>query len=123
MEQHRKSVIREYKERRKPAGVFRIRNLVNGKMLLGSSLNLEGWPNRHTFQLNAGMHPNTDLQKDWAEFGPGNFVFEILEEVRVPDDPDFNPGDELTLLEQIWLEKLDPVGGRGYNLSDSIRQP
>jgi hypothetical protein len=49
-------------------------------------------------------------------------VFEILEVVQVKDDPNFNLKDELTLLEQIWLEKLQPFGERGYNTSDRIRE-
>ena len=30
--------------------------------------------------------------------------------------------DELTLLEEIWLEKLQPFGERGYNSSAKIRE-
>jgi len=119
----RKSLIRGYKERRKPAGVFQIRNSANGKLLLGSSLNIEGWSNRHKFQLAAGLHPNQDLQKEWNEHGPGTFVFEVLEEVKFSDDPDFSVEDELTLLEEIWWEKLEPVGEKGYNPDARIRQP
>jgi hypothetical protein len=40
----------------------------------------------------------------------------------VKDDPNFNLSDELTLLEMIWLEKLQPVGEKGYNPNDKIRQ-
>ncbi|MGC9365326.1 MAG: hypothetical protein ACP5FZ_12265 [Fidelibacterota bacterium] len=32
---------REYKERKTMAGVFQIKNIANGKVLLGSSLNLD----------------------------------------------------------------------------------
>lgn len=113
---------REYKERRKPAGVFQIRNTVNGKVLLGSSRNLEGPLNAHKFMLTIGSHRNEALQREWNEYGPESFVFEILEEVRIKDDPEFNLDDELTLLEQIWLEKLRPFGDRGYNTGDRIRQ-
>lgn len=114
---------REYRERRKPAGVFQIRNTVNGKVLLGSSMNLEGPLNRHKFALSLGNHENVALQKEWNEFGQANFAFEILEEVNVKDDdPHFSIEDELTLLEQIWLEKLQPCGDRGYNVNEKIRQ-
>jgi len=119
----RKSRIREYKERKITAGVFQIRNGANGKVFLGSSLNLEGWSNRHKFQLAAGSHPNRELQNEWTEFGAGTFVFEVLEEVKGADDPGFNIGDELTLLEEIWWEKLNPTGERGYNPDSRIRQP
>ncbi len=118
----RKDIKRAYKERKIPSGVFQVRNIVNGKVLLGSSLNLEGVFNRHRFQLSAGGHPNRALQSDWNTYGPDSFVFEVLEVVQAKDDPDFNLGDELTLLEQIWLEKLQPFGERGYNTNSCIRQ-
>jgi group I intron endonuclease len=107
----RREIKREYKERKKPAGVFQVKNTANGKILLGSSLNLEGPLNSHKFMLTIGSHRNAALQKDWNEFGADKFVFEILEVV-----------EELTLLEQIWLEKLQPIGERGYNESARIRQ-
>jgi group I intron endonuclease len=115
-------MLREYKERVKPAGVFQIKNTANGKVLLGSSLNLEGPLNAHKFMLQIGSHGNKALQKDWDEFGADKFVFEVLEVVKVKEDPHFDLSDELTLLEQIWLEALQPFGERGYNVNDKIRQ-
>jgi hypothetical protein len=56
------------------------------------------------------------------EFGEENFAFEILAEVEPTDDPNFNLSDELTLLEQIWLEELQPFDERGYNPDSRIRQ-
>jgi group I intron endonuclease len=122
MAKSRQELIREYKERKKPAGIFQVRNTVNGKILLGSSLNLEGPLNSHKFMLTIGKHRNEALQKDWNEFGGDKFVFETLEVVTVKDDPDFNLEDELTLLEQIWIEKLQPFSGQGYNKEPKIRQ-
>jgi hypothetical protein len=120
--QRRKEINRAYQERVKPSGVFQVRNLANGKVLLGSSLNLEGPLNKHRFMLQINSHPNKELQKDWNEFGPGQFTFEILETILVKDDPNFNLKDELTLLEEIWLEKLQPFGERGYNDGPRIRE-
>ena len=117
----RKELNREYMERVKPAGIYQVKNTANGKMLLGSSLNLEGPLNRHKFMLKIGSHTNKSLQKDWDELGPDNFVFEILEEVKVVESPNFNLSDELTLLEMLWLEKLQPVEN-GYNLNARIRE-
>ena len=118
----REEIKREYKERRMPAGVFQVRNKSNGKVLLGSSLNLEGPLNAHKFMLTIGRHRNDVLQREWNEFGADQFAFEILEIVKVKDDPNFNLSDELTLLEQIWLEKIQPFGERGYNPDNKIRQ-
>jgi group I intron endonuclease len=122
MAKTRQEIKREYKERKKPAGIFQIKNTANGKFLLGSSLNLEGPLNGHKFMLTIGSHRNEQLQKDWNTYGPDNVVFEILEVVNVKDDPDFNLEDELTSLEQIWIEKLQPFGERGYNTEKRIRQ-
>ena len=72
--------------------------------------------------LKIGSHTNKAFQKDWDEFGADQFVFEILEVVKVEDSPNFNLKDELALLEQIWLEKLQPFGERGYNLNANIRE-
>ena len=120
--QSRKEIHRAYKERVKPAGIYQVKNIVNGKVLLGSSLNLEGPLNSHKFMLKIGRHRNEALQKEWNEYGQDKFVFEILEIVKVKDDLNFNLSDELTLLEQIWLEKLQPFGERGYNIDTHIRQ-
>ena len=118
----RKELNREYQERPKPAGVFQVKNTANGKVLLGSSLNLDGALNGHRFMLKTGSHRNKALQEDWNEYGADKFVFETLEIVQVREDPNFNLSDELTLLEMIWLEKLEPFGENGYNPNDKIRQ-
>ena len=118
----KQDIKREYKERRKPAGVFQVKNIANGKVLLGSSLNLEGPFNSHKFMLTIGKHRNEALQKEWNEYGPDKFAFEILEVVEFKDDPNFDVNVELTLLEQIWTEKLRPFGERGYNTEPRIRQ-
>ena len=86
----KKDVKREYKERTKEAGIFQVKNIANGKILLGSSLNVEGPLNGHKFILTIGKHRNEALQKEWNEFGPDKFVFEILEVVQRKDDPYFN---------------------------------
>ena len=111
----RADLRRAYKETPRQAGIFQIKNTQTGKILLGSSTNLHGPLNKHRFMLSIGSHDNAALQQDWKQFGADAFTFEILEIVQPSDDPLFNLDDELTLLEQIWLEKLHPFGERGYN--------
>jgi group I intron endonuclease len=118
----KKDIIREYKEKEKQAGVFQVKNTANGKVLLGSSMNLQGPLNSHKFMLETGMHRNKKLQQEWNDYGPDQFIFEILEVVKIKKDPNFSVSDELTLLEQIWLEELQPFGERGYNTNSHIRQ-
>jgi hypothetical protein len=111
----RAEIRRAYKETPRQSGVFQIKNNQTGKVLLGSSTNLHGPLNKHRFMLSLGKHDNKELQQDWTLLGPGAFTFEILEVVKPSDEPTFCLEDELTLLEQIWLEKLQPFGERGYN--------
>jgi hypothetical protein len=51
---------------------FYIKNTVNGKILLGSSLNLEGYLNAHKFMLMTRSHRNEQLQMEWKKFGSKN---------------------------------------------------
>ena len=101
-------------------GVFQIRNLANEKLFVGSSMNLEGIFNRHEFQLKMGGHPNKSLQKDWNALGAENFAFEILEELESRENLDDEA--ELTFLEDLWLEKLEPYGEKGYNERKKTRE-
>lgn len=111
----KKALTREYKEAARPMGVYQIRNTVNGKMLIGSSVNLPAILNRHRAELRMGGHRNRELQKDWAEFGAEAFEFEVLDTLAPPDRPDYDPSGDLRALEELWLDKLSPFEERGYN--------
>lgn len=112
----RKALLRGYKESHKPMGVYRVLNRANGKALVGSSLNLPAILNRHQAQLKMGAHQNRALQADWQAFGAGAFAFEVLDVLEPPDRPDYDPSDDLRVLEAMWLEKLSPFEERGYNV-------
>ena len=118
----RAELKRRYKETPKQAGIFVITNTVNGKVLLGSSTNLHGPLNKHRFLLSHRSHFIKALQQDYDRFGPESFKFEIVEVIEQKDDPSFNLTEELDLLEQIWLEKLQPLGEHGYNENARIRE-
>ncbi len=118
MNDRRKELKRQYKESRQPMGVYRVRNKANGKVLLGSSPNLNAVWNKLRMQLSTSsflLHP--ELQRDWAEFGPDAFAFEVLEELEVPAaaPPSWNGSDDLAALLEIWCEQIEPWGERGYN--------
>ncbi len=115
MGKSKKELIKEYKENPPPMGVYQIRNLVNDKILVGTSTNLPGVFNREKFQLNLGGHPNKGLQADWNETGGDSFDFEILDELKPTENPGYDYKEDLAFLEEIWLEKLQPYGERGYN--------
>jgi hypothetical protein len=105
----------DYKASRRPMGVFLIRNLVNDKVFVGSTVNLDAMFNRIRFQLYAGAHPVKSLEDDWKRFGAGQFSFEVVEEVLPREDPNYDYKADLVTLEDLWLEKLAPYGDKGYN--------
>ena len=113
----RKQLKQEYKQTPRAMGIYQIRNIVNGKVFVGSSKNLDGIFNRHRFGLNNGSHINKDLQKDWND-GQENFAFEILEQLKPNDDPLYDYTEELQIMEELWLEKLQPYQEKGYNKPD-----
>ncbi|MDB4949080.1 MAG: LuxR family transcriptional regulator [Gemmatimonadetes bacterium] len=112
---NRKAVSRAYKETARPMGVYRVRNLRDGRMLVGRSVDLPSILNRERAQLKLGCHRNVALQRDWNELGPDAFVFEVLDTLTPPDDQSaYDPTDDLRVLEVLWLERLQPFGDGGY---------
>lgn len=111
----RKAAIREYKESHRLTGVYQIRNKVNGKVWIDSSTNVPAKFNRYRLQLNVGSHPSRSLQEDWREFGEGAFEFELLEPLEPRSDPNYDYASDLEALEDLWLEKVEPYDGQGYN--------
>ncbi len=106
----RKEIIRTYRETPLPAGVYRVRNNIRMKSLIGSSPNLPGMLNRLRFQLEHGSHPNQELRKDWAEFGSDAFTFEALDQLAPTNDSDYDATEDLRVLKQLWLDKLRETG-------------
>lgn len=110
----RKARTREYKETPRPAGIYRVRNTVTGKSLVGSSPDLVGMLNRQRFQLENGLHPEADLQKDWNVLGPDAFEFEVLDRLEPRDEPADDPTEDLRVLNEMWLQKLAASGEPFY---------
>jgi hypothetical protein len=119
----RKALIREYKRRRPPMGVYRIRNTVTGHSLVAASTDLPSILNRHRAQLGMGGHSSRALQADWVEHGPESFVFEVLDTLSPPDTPDDDPIADLTVLEDLWLEKLSLGADRLHTINPQRLAP
>lgn len=111
----KKELKETYRQMKFRMGVFQIRNLANGKILVDSNTNLDAIWNRHRTQLKFNGHPNQALQSDWNTFGEDNFRFEILAELEEQegDQPDYNK--ELKALAELYIEELQPFGDKGYN--------
>ena len=95
--------------------MFQIRNIVNGKIFVGSSVNLDAIWNRNKSELKFTGHPNTALQADWNKFGEENFRFEILSEIEQKDGDKIDYNKEAKKLEEMFMEELQPFGEKGYH--------
>jgi len=111
----KKEIKKQYKVTLTPMGVFQIRNLVNGKIFIGSNMNLPARKNRFELEFSMGTFMDHVLQKDFIEQGRGNFVFEVIDNLEPKEDPAYDYKDDLKTLEEMWIEKLQPYDERGYN--------
>jgi len=107
---------KQYLQNPPPMGVYKITNLVNGKIFIGSNLNVNGRINRHKFALENGSEEIKELLEDYKKYGEANIVFEIIDTLKPKDEPGINYKEELITLEELWKEKLQPYGDRGYNI-------
>jgi hypothetical protein len=115
MTDRRKELKEAYKNNPPPMGVYQLKDSVNGRVLVGGSMNLPGRRNSHYFQLAMGSHPNKALQADWQAHGEAAFAYEVLETVDGGKLPPEEWRAAVTALEAKWLEKLRPYDEKGYN--------
>ncbi|MFP2961114.1 GIY-YIG nuclease family protein [Myxococcus sp. 1LA] len=112
----RSELKRSYKEAPPPMGVYAVRCLANGKVLVGASANVQGMLNRIRFELSTGMDRLPALLEDWKRYGAEQFTFEVLDVLKPSDEPVVAPEEELKVLEALWLDRLKPYGEAGYNV-------
>ena len=111
----RKELKEEYKQMKFKMGVFQIKNNINGKIFIGSSLDLKAIWYAQKLQLDMGMHQNSELQKDWKEFGSENFIYEILDEINQTEDKPIDYKKEINTIEDMIIDDLQPFEENGYN--------
>lgn len=98
-----------YADKRR-SGIYQIRNLVNGKVYIGSSAYLHGRWCGHRSLLNRGTHHARYLQHTWTKYKGANLIFEIIEFVTVIYK------DLLLSREQYWLDRVTAYDSKyGYN--------
>ena len=80
-------------------GIYRIRNLINNKVYIGSTKNMKLRWAKHKALLRHNKHQNTHLQSAWNKYGEDAFVFEVIEECKTED---------LISREQFFIDSLNP---------------
>lgn len=111
----KRELKKAYKQMPPPIGVYQIKNNINGKIMVGSSMNLSGILNSYHFRLDFKSHHNKALKEDLALYGPTAFNLEVLETIASEEIPKEDWREALSALEEKWLNTLQPYGDRGYN--------
>jgi hypothetical protein len=107
----RKELQAQYKQTHPEAGVYRIVNSQNNKVLLGSSPNLTSIRSKLEFAKATNMPGALDqrLSKDARQYGIEVFSLEILEVLETkPEMTRAEIMEDLATLEALWREQLDP---------------
>ena len=89
------------------SGIYSIRNNINNKIYIGSSVNIKIRWATHKRALNSKVHHCQHLQRAWVKYGEDAFSFEIQETV---------PLDKLLQIEQLYLKKYWDNGINCYNV-------
>jgi len=88
------------------SGVYQIRNTINGKVYVGSSVDITARWAVHRSDLKHGHHHSVKLQRAFDKHGADAFEYLIVRKCQMED---------LLQHEQHWIDSTDAVGA-GYNV-------
>lgn len=91
------------------SGIYCILNLINGKVYIGSAINVKSRWRQHKSELALSKHANRHLQQSYNKYGVAAFEFLVLEHVTWKSD--------LIKREDCWIHLTnccDPLCG--YNI-------
>lgn len=86
----------------KICGIYKIINIVNNKVYIGSSTDTKTREKSHKKELRGGRHFNKYLQRAWDKYGETNFKFQVIEELEV---------DKILIQhrEQFWFDYYNKI--------------
>src|ERR1700704_4953460 len=91
------------------SGIYRIRNVLNGMIYIGSTTRFHKRWCGHKLDLRRGRHSSPRLQNAWTKYGSGIFAFEILLVCEVRD---------LLKYEQAFIDHYKSANRElGYNIN------
>lgn len=90
------------------SGIYKITNIVNDKVYIGQSIDIERRMKSHFNSLRKNKHYNSYLQNSFNIHSEENFIFEIIE-LDIPKE-------ELTMRENYWINHYKSNDSKfGYN--------
>ncbi|MEK6829301.1 MAG: NUMOD3 domain-containing DNA-binding protein [Nanoarchaeota archaeon] len=81
-------------------GVYKIKNMIDGRIYIGSAINFSNRISRHVNLLKKNKHHSAYLQNSWNKYGEHNFIFGLIEQVE--------ESEKLIVREQYWIDILKP---------------
>lgn len=101
----RSELKRQYKEAPPPMGVWAIRNLTTGRVVVAASMNVHAAINRARFELARAAHRDKLLQHAWTADASA-IHFEVMDTLKLREDPAFDYRAELAGMLALWREEL-----------------
>ncbi len=90
-------------------GVYQVRNIVNNKVYIGSSVNIQSRLSRHKHDLTHGKSHNSELQKSYNKYRAKAFIFEVVD-ITISKN-------KLRHMEQYHIDRMKATDKRyGYNI-------
>lgn len=89
-------------------GIYKIKNMLNGKIYIGQSKNIHKRWSQHKRLLDHGTHHSYKLQNAWNKYGSESFEFEIIERC---DEENLNE------IEIAYIKKFN-AQKQGYNCTN-----
>jgi group I intron endonuclease len=94
------------------SGIYLIKNNINNKVYVGSSVNIKNRWSVHRSLLTNNKHDSIKLQNSWNKYGSENFTFEILEFCD----------ENIRQVEEQWISYFDSFY-KGYNMVEYTVTP
>ena len=92
----------------KIVGIYKITNLIDGKIYIGQTVNYRKRANAHISYLKKGTHHNSHLQRAFDKYGEGSFEIDLITECKI---------SELDSMERRYIKEYNCLNREhGYNL-------